>query len=323
MKPLPYGFRIVGDCSARRRLINWAAAWAGHAACDERAEVTTEAYLSAFTFGDDFRDQLRATGSTRGFSGPCWAPFIWFDIDRADELPAALEAARRLSAVLTNQLGASEESVLVFFSGSKGFHLGLPCDGWSPEPGPNFHRVARRFAELVAEWAGVNIDRAVYDQVRAFRAPNSRHPKTGLYKRRLSLDELSGLSMPGIVRLAERSEPFEPGRPSNRLDRAAELWQQAIDDLERRDQKAAERRGRGQGPQIHLATRRFLTDGAEPGERHNALFAAARNLADFNCPPTLAHALLDEPARDSGLAPSEARRIIENALRFVAAGGSR
>lgn len=67
------GFRIVGTCSNERRLVDWQAAFVGYAALDERAEVNREAYLSAFTFGEDFRQHLDATGSTKGFDGVCGA----------------------------------------------------------------------------------------------------------------------------------------------------------------------------------------------------------------------------------------------------------
>ena len=58
MKIAPYGFRILGPCTENRRLVDAAAALAGYATCDERAEVDSEAYLSAFQFGDDFRRHL-------------------------------------------------------------------------------------------------------------------------------------------------------------------------------------------------------------------------------------------------------------------------
>ena len=185
-----FGFRVLGDCRQPRRLVDAGTALAAYAACDPRAECQREAYLSAFAFGADFRDHLAATGSTAGFSGPCWAPFVWWDVDREGDLPAALDDARRLCVVLTDKLGIAEDDVLTFLSGGKGFHLGVPSAAWQPAPGRDFHRIARRFAEAAAELAGVTIDAGVYDKVRCFRAPNSRHPKTGLHKRRLSAEEL-------------------------------------------------------------------------------------------------------------------------------------
>src|SRR5262249_3094459 len=161
-----------------RRLVDAAAALSGYASCDERAEVAKEAYLSAFTYGDAFRDLLRDTGSPRGYARVCGAPFLWWGIDPADALAAAPAHARRLAAPLADRYGVAEDDLLLFYSGAKGFHLGLPTALWQPGPSAEFNRVARHFAEAAAGRAGVTIDASVYDKVRAFRAPNSRHPRT-------------------------------------------------------------------------------------------------------------------------------------------------
>ena len=190
MKGCPYAFRIVGPTWQRRRLVVAAAALAGYCSCDPRAQVEREAYLSAFQFGPDFRQLLESTCSTAGFLGECWSQWLWFDIDDEADLPGAATAAGRLGTVLEGRYAIGEADLLIFFSGSKGFHLGLPTTIWSPVPSVTFHKTARQLAENIAEIAGVKIDTGVYDRVRAFRAPNLRHPKTGLHKRRLSLDEL-------------------------------------------------------------------------------------------------------------------------------------
>src|ERR1041385_4584997 len=98
MTETPYGFWIVGPTCGERRLCDAAAAFAGYATCDPRANVESEAYLSAFTFGTDFGDHLRTTGSTRDFGGVCGAMWLWWDIDRDGNLDAALGDARRLAA---------------------------------------------------------------------------------------------------------------------------------------------------------------------------------------------------------------------------------
>src|SRR5579875_1221446 len=100
---LRYGYRIVGNTTGRRRLVDAAAALAGYAACDPRAEVEREAYLSAFVFGPEFRDYLHATGSTRGYNGACEALYIWFDLDNENDPQAALNDARRLAATILDR----------------------------------------------------------------------------------------------------------------------------------------------------------------------------------------------------------------------------
>lgn len=316
-----YGFRVLGDCRQPRRLVDWQAAFRGYAECDPRAECQREGYLSAFAFGADFRAHLAATGSTAGFSGPCWAPWIWFDVDREGDLPAALDAARRLCVVLTDKLSIAEDDVLAFLSGGKGFHLGIPSAAWQPMPGRDFHRVARRFAEAVAELAGVTIDAGVYDKVRCLRAPNSRHPKTGLHKRRLSVDELMHLSADRITELARRPEPFEIPEPTYRSEPAAALWAEAAAQVQREGEVRRAWLENGDVPnKLNRATLDFIREGASVGDRHRLLYSAAANLAELGAPLALCLALLTEAALDCGLTPTDTRRAIENGWASVQPG---
>ena len=208
-----------------RRLVDAAAAFAGYAACDSAPSAGSEAYLSAFLFAAEFADHLKATGSTKGYAGPCWSAWLWWDLD-SDELAHAHADARALAAFLVARYNVEPGEPLLFFSGSKGFHIGLPTSLWLPAPSSAFAKTARRFAEHVAELAAVTIDSGVYDKVRAFRAPNGRHPKTGLHKRRLTFDELLG-PLAAIVELAAKPAPFDVPQVTRTSEAAAADWQAA------------------------------------------------------------------------------------------------
>jgi len=312
----PYGFRVVGSPLNDRRLIDWHAAFAAYCQCDDRAYVGQESYLSAFTFAADFRRHLDATGTTRGFAGACGSPWLWVDIDRPD-LDAATVAARRLAAVIADRYRLGGDELLLFFSGSKGFHLGAPLSlCGSPAPSAEFNAVARRLAEGLAELAGVAIDVAVYDRVRLFRAPNSRHGKTGLHKRRLDFRELLHLG-PGTIRdLAEQPEPFDIPAPPAPNSQAVSDWQASAADVERAAAARRERQaGTGNGAgRLNRSTLAAIRGELPTGDRHRLLFSAAANLAELACPPALAHELLTEAALDSGLSPAETRRQIDCGL---------
>ena len=315
-----FGFRVLGPATEARRLIEWATAFRAYAACDPRAECGREAYLSAFVFGAEFRRHLESTGSTAGYAGPSWAPFIWFDLDR-DQLGAALDAARRLVVTLTSWPGVTDDDLLLFLSGNKGFHVGLPSALWHPEPGPLFHHTARRFAEHVAELAGVAIDAGVYDRVRLFRAPNSRHPKTGRYKRWLSPGDLLHLAPDAILQRAERPEPFDIPEPTGTSSAAADVWHAAAEHVQREAEVKAERAASGNGSgRLNRGTLAFVREGAALGDRHRLLYSSAANLRDCGASAGLIHELLTEAALDTGLSPSEVRRCIDNALAAGAIG---
>ncbi len=315
-----FGFRVIGSATNRRRLVDAGAALAAYADCAAKAEVNREAYLSAFTYADDFRQHIEETGSSKGYDGSCWAPFIWFDIDRAGDLGRALGDARRLAAGILHRYQAAldDDDLVLFFSGSKGFHAGLPTF-WNPAPSLTFHRAARRFAEALAAAAGVSIDTGVYDKVRLFRAPNSRHPVTGLYKRRLTLEELLHLDAAGVQRLAAAPDSFALPVVTATDPQAAADWQAALQAVEREAEVKADRRATVAGglPRLNRATLDFIRDGADEGDRHRKLFSAAANLAEFGCPDVLAHALLSDAALDCGLKPAEVRRQIDCGLRHA------
>lgn len=313
------GFRVLGSATSRRRLIDFDAAFVAYAECHPQAEVDREAYLSAYVFTHDFRRHLTETGSTRGYDGPCAAPWVWFDLDAAD-LDAALHDARRLAAGLLDRYRTlDDDALLLFFSGSKGAHIGLPV-AWDAAPSTTFHRAARRFAEALAAATGARIDTGVYDKVRLFRAPNSRHPKTGLHKRRLALDELLHLDAARVRQLATAPSPFALPVVTEADPQAAADWQAAVQAVEREAEARADRRTAvvNGTPRLNRQTLDFLRDGADHGDRHRLLFSAAANLAEFGCPVALAHALLTEAALDAGLPPAEVRRQIDCGLHHAA-----
>ncbi len=315
---LPFGFRVLDGKTGERQTIIWADAFRAHAECDDRAKLHRECYLSAFNFDDDFRAYLDSTGATKGFDGVCHAQFVWFDIDREDDPRLALEDTRRLITAIVGRYGIHDDDGLYFLSGGKGFHVGLPTCLWNPGPTLQFNLVVRRFAQQIADIAGVRIDTGVYAKVQLFRAPNSKHPKSGRHKRRFSFDEIMRLSCEYLIDLASTPTVFEIPAPTYPSDKAAEDWAEAEQQHKRTLEAKAERRAAesGAAPTINRQTLDFIRDGATEGDRHRLLFSAAANLSEFGCPPELAHALLTEAGRDAGLPPNEVRRQIECGLNY-------
>lgn len=143
-----FGFRMIGPTWEARRVVDAAAAFSAHAAADPRCEPDKECYLSAFWFDGLFRRHLEDNqGSTAGYSGPCWSPWLWFDLD-AEELHYAHQDGGALAAFLVERYGIDPGELLIFFSGSKGFHIGLPTTLWSPAPSVGFNLTARRFGRV-------------------------------------------------------------------------------------------------------------------------------------------------------------------------------
>jgi hypothetical protein len=316
----PHGFRIVGPCSGDRRRVDAARAFAAYCACDARAGVDREAYLAAFRFADDFAAHLARNGSPAGFTGSTWSPFVWLDIDRdesAGGIARALADTRRLIDTLDERYAVPRCVLLPFLSGGKGFHLGIPTALWEPPASPDFHAVARQFAESLAADAGVAIDASVFDRVRAFRAPNSLHPKTGLHKRFVPVEILDAVTVSGVLDMARKPEPFDvpavEGIESG--DFLVATWDRAGRAVAEKAAAAEQRRHEvatgERAATVNRTTRAFLAGEVVPGDRHRLCFSAAANLAELGVPMAACKALLTEPALDTGLPPADVARQIE------------
>ena len=75
------------------------------------------------------------------------------------------------------------EYIRLYFSGGKGIHLIVPYEVFGIEPNDKLHEIFRLMAKDFASMTrNKTVDTKIYDRVRLLRVPNSRHPKTNLYK---------------------------------------------------------------------------------------------------------------------------------------------
>ncbi|MGL5095860.1 MAG: hypothetical protein ACRDD1_09740, partial [Planctomycetia bacterium] len=299
-------------------------AFAAYAAFDDSVRPGGEAYLSQFTFGAEMTKRADAYRrlAVKGYDGPTGADWLGVDIDAAD-LEQARRDVCRFVFKAAELLDADPDAVPIYFSGSKGFHAYLPTSlGGAMEPAVGFHVVARRLVAMVAAAADVRVDESVYDTVRAFRAPNTRHPKTGLFKRRFMLDELMHQSVDGILSAAKEPLGTElPDAPA-RSKAAADLWSKAG------ERAAEDRPARAAGATTRTRLMRDTEEliHGEPVDANRAVrvFSAAADLGGFGSPDGLAFALLERPALALGLSSAEVERQIrcglERGRRTDAAG---
>lgn len=317
----PHSFRIRGAVFNPRKRVQAVAAFEAYRLCDPRACVEEESYLGVFQFGDDFAEHLARTRSPRGFAGGTWSRYVWWDIDRdaaSGGVARAMVDAAQLIAVLETRYGVPPDLLLTFLSGGKGCHVGLPTELWRPAGGPRFHQVARRFAETVAAEAAVTIDTGIYDRVRAFRSPNSRHPETGLHKRFVPAQQLGTLTLEDAVLLAARPAPFDlPDVTAvGVMPELAAAWEAATKEVEAREAGFEERRRQVAAGNAEVRVNRLTLDliRGEPitvGDRHRTIYSAARNLAEAGAPRHLVVELLREASLDTGLPPREVDRQID------------
>ena len=183
-------------------------------------ETRREAYLSHFVFGPEMQRHYAANRqSVAGFAGPCCCRWLVLDIDRAD-LVEALADARRLVRAVYERYPEMDGDVAVYFSGGKGFHVLIEL-AHNPPPAVGFQHVARTFAETLAARAGVKIDTAIYDMNHIIRLPNTQHPRTGLFKRRIDSEALFA---PGRAAHPRTGEASGGGRHPGRACVVPRSW---------------------------------------------------------------------------------------------------
>ena len=314
------GFRMVGGPTADRRPTNWAKAFQAHCHCEDVAQCDRESYLSAFVFDQSYRDHYRQHWTSAQFDGDCFAWFLHFDIDR-DDPEVAHRDAQTLATFIVDQFELDEELLQCWYSGSKGFHLLLPTSLWNPSPSRHYHNITKAMAITIAEDAGVAIDQGTYAKVQIFRAPNSRHAKTNLYKRHLGFHRLVTMTMDQVKTLVSAPAPMEIHRPVASSSLLDDRWTKAIDHVDAQQKANNQRRINGDAT-LNRTTMELIKGGdVAVGDRHRTIFSSAANLAEFGCPPRLASALLTNAGLELGLKPSDVRRQIECGLRHTSSTG--
>jgi hypothetical protein len=325
---LQYGFRIIGSPVGdlnRSLVASWDEMLQAYCGAEPCVPIDREAYSSPWRYSAAFARHMDEHRTTAGYRGVAGASVVLFDIDRdpsAGGLPQALADARLLVLGLVDRLGVPERDLGVWYSGSKGFHLAVPTGGWDPPASATLPAIAERFAVAISEEVGLRhpiagedpIDRSVLRHIQPIRLPNTPHPKTGLRKRWIEIDDLLRLDERGVRALA--ADPIDHELPTAgvRYPRLAALWNDAAREVEAR-REASDRGPGGGSPRLNPTTVRVLRDGIVPqGSRHSTFWGAARNFRERGFTLSNATDLLLEPMRDSGLPESEALRILRSAF---------
>jgi hypothetical protein len=265
-------------------------------------------YQSVFTFPDaTFQEHFRAHGR-KDWIGACGTYRLVWDADG----DGALADTRRLASYLIDRYGLDEDLVLVGLSGSKGYHVEL---AFGPVgPADHVPATVRRLCQSVVDAVGIaTFDAGNYDKTRLWRCWNSRHEKSGRFKRRLSLDELLYLDHDRHAELARGPFAFDPPGPvrSALLD---EDWSRALATVQADHRDTPTEVARHRNGVLTDAAWRFLIGQAVQPGRHDGCVHAAAVLARAGCPKGLAFDLLSRAADACGMVRDYDRRDVLRAI---------
>lgn len=153
----------------------------------------TGVYTSIFQYNSTDFDTATCLGS------------LCFDFD-SDDLEYALGETNRLVEYLVSHLPS--DSVGVYFSGGKGFHIECEAIALGISPSNDLARVYRFIADDLKKNFSLNsLDTAIYDDRRMWRLVNTRHQRRGLFK--VECMQLLSRGMGAIEDWAKQPRPFE------------------------------------------------------------------------------------------------------------------
>ncbi len=160
---------------------------------------------------------------------------LYFDIDAKDDLAKAREDAIRLCELLCDRIGLSYDSLAIFFSGRKGFHVTVPVEVFSPRYSGHVLDLLKVMAQKAQAIGIGHLDSSVYTHKRILRLSNSKHGTSQLYKIPLTSEELRDIGIKGILKLAQnpRSEDSYASLAVNL--NAATWFEKAILAVERKE----------------------------------------------------------------------------------------
>lgn len=244
-------------------------------------DPNSDYYISTYNYTDKDVETFNKNGGTVKGIGNLYTNKLCFDFDNKIDL----NLARKDALTLVNRLrdgGFPDESIDIYFSGGKGFHVEALV-----ENDLNKNQVDYLCIEKYGKGLET-LDTQIYNYSRIFRAPNTKHPKSGLFKYQLSIAELNKSKIEVIkenaktIRTINKKQAVDvPDEllyvPAKRLVRTHEKIQFDIDKRP-----------------IHWKDYKWAllnAFGLKPNERHEALMVIAATCRGLGYDETMTRAL--------------------------------
>lgn len=129
---------------------------------------------------------------------------LYFDLDNEDPNKSYSDCKKLIEYL---QEYIPEESLLVYFTGKKGFHIECEAIALGINPSNNLPNIFRYIATKIKKSLEIeSIDFSVYDPRRMWRLAGSRHQETGLYKNIIP-KEIFSLGLEEIKNYCQTEKP--------------------------------------------------------------------------------------------------------------------
>lgn len=170
-------------------------------------KVKYQRYISLFYFDDMMLKHIEKTNSMSNFTGDVGIKTIWIDFDNEDNIEEARQQVVKFLDNMQKQYGFAKDYLPVYFSGGKGFHVGIPAkvvnlDGVMSS---NLPTNIKNFVMHITKDISF-VDYVIYNHTRIMRLPYSYNTKGKKYKVYVSHDELRNNTTQEIMDKATNCE---------------------------------------------------------------------------------------------------------------------
>lgn len=163
---------------------------------------TTDWYSSLYYYNDEQKKLIDSRGGSVAGIDEVITDKLLFDFDSKEYVELALNDAYNLYGRLVNQYKFNKNSIVVHFSGAKGFSVEVFLDRFISVQ--EFKWLAFYLAKDLPTF-----DKVVNNASRVIRVPNTKHQTSGLYKVPISAKELNSITLADIFKLAETPRQWE------------------------------------------------------------------------------------------------------------------
>lgn len=239
-------------------------------------------YYSIYKYSEENKKQFDETGTVSGMND-LTTDMLVFDFDSTD-----LEKARFDCVELVTRLkkySIPEESIILYFSGGKGFHVLVKTDTQFDSS------TLKKLCKVIGKDLKT-MDSVIYNDNRILRMPQTKHPKTGLFKTRIALDELRELTIEEIKDLCKEQYDDDMDYPMVKLPKSV------LSLIEQKEEKVEESTllndlDLSKKPKDISAWKYALTQGFfPPGQRSNALMILASTYKAKGFPAEVTYRML-------------------------------
>ena len=256
----------------------------------------------------------------------CVAP-IFADIDCQENLLNARDSALMFCELLSLHMQTGVDDVAIYFSGSKGFHVLVPCVIFQPCPSSYTLALYKQIAQNARRQAVRFIDESVYTHRRLLRLPNSINSKSGLYKIPLWHKELLHLDLHNLLKLARRPRPDDCLDMPRFNPQAAQWYKDALISIARCKTKKTTKKTGEQfkyGWRIPPCIKTLQTMRLSDGTRHSTYLILARFYRWINMhPDEITETLLSIDDKNPIQQPGDIQRIVNWAVQHPGFPGCR